>query len=43
MGPHPAVAAIRLAVRRTLHDLLAELAGAGTPGTSSPPASPSAP
>ncbi|MEU4681983.1 tRNA lysidine(34) synthetase TilS [Streptomyces xinghaiensis] len=43
MGPHPAVAAIRLAVRRTLHDLLAELAGAGTPGTSSPLASPSAP
>ncbi|MCC9740191.1 tRNA lysidine(34) synthetase TilS [Streptomyces sp. MNU89] len=43
MGPHPAVAAIRLAVRRTLHDLLAELAGVGTLGTSSPPASPSAP
>nr|WP_199838516.1 hypothetical protein [Streptomyces scabiei] len=25
MGPHPAVAAIRLAVRRVLHDLLTEL------------------
>ncbi|KNE82901.1 MULTISPECIES: tRNA lysidine(34) synthetase TilS [Streptomyces] len=42
MGPHPAVAAIRLAVRRTLHDLLAELAGVGTLGTPSPPASPPA-
>ncbi|MBQ0985331.1 tRNA lysidine(34) synthetase TilS [Streptomyces sp. F63] len=39
MGPHPAVAAIRLAVRRTLHDLLAELAAAGT---LPPPFSPSA-
>jgi tRNA(Ile)-lysidine synthase len=27
MGPHPAVAAIRLAVRRALHDLLSEEAG----------------
>lgn len=25
MGPHPAVAAIRLAVRRVLHDILTEL------------------
>ncbi|RSN71053.1 tRNA lysidine(34) synthetase TilS, partial [Streptomyces sp. WAC 05379] len=24
MGPHPAVAAIRLAVRRVLHDILTE-------------------
>ncbi|MFG2619034.1 tRNA lysidine(34) synthetase TilS [Streptomyces sp. NPDC048507] len=39
MGPHPAVAAIRLAVRRVLHDVLNDLAptaadprtGAGTP------------
>ncbi|MTE20361.1 tRNA lysidine(34) synthetase TilS [Streptomyces sp. TRM43335] len=27
MGPHPAVAAIRLAVRRTLHDVLRDAAG----------------
>ncbi|MEU5161973.1 tRNA lysidine(34) synthetase TilS [Streptomyces sp. NPDC020875] len=27
MGPHPAVAAIRLAVRRVLHDILTEYAG----------------
>ncbi|MEE1942574.1 tRNA lysidine(34) synthetase TilS [Streptomyces sp. TRM 70361] len=38
MGPHPAVAAIRLAVRRTLHEILRETggdvpgAGSGVPG-----------
>ncbi|WP_030543919.1 tRNA lysidine(34) synthetase TilS [Streptomyces albus] len=42
MGPHPAVAAIRLAVRRTLHDLLAELAAAGALPYSSSAVSPSA-
>ncbi|NLU67932.1 tRNA lysidine(34) synthetase TilS [Streptomyces sp. HNM0574] len=30
MGPHPAVAAIRLAVRRVLHDVLSEHAGTGS-------------
>ncbi|TWV52013.1 tRNA lysidine(34) synthetase TilS, partial [Streptomyces misionensis] len=35
MGPHPAVAAIRLAVRRVLHDILNELPapGDGHPAT----------
>ncbi|WP_217247778.1 tRNA lysidine(34) synthetase TilS [Streptomyces sp. AC602_WCS936] len=34
MGPHPAVAAIRLAVRRVLHDILTELnTPAGVPAT----------
>ncbi len=32
MGPHPAVAAIRLAVRRVLNDVLTEQARAGRPG-----------
>ncbi|MBK3588218.1 tRNA lysidine(34) synthetase TilS, partial [Streptomyces sp. MBT57] len=38
MGPHPAVAAIRLAVRRVLHDVLTEFhrheapGGPGRPG-----------
>jgi tRNA(Ile)-lysidine synthase len=36
MGPHPAVAAIRLAVRRVLHDVLA-----ASPATSAPPSPPS--
>ena len=31
MGPHPAVAAIRLAVRRVLHDILTEHATTGAP------------
>ncbi|MEV7426108.1 MULTISPECIES: tRNA lysidine(34) synthetase TilS [unclassified Streptomyces] len=41
MGPHPAVAAIRLAVRRVLHDILTERAE--THSAASPHASPSAP
>ncbi|MYW29603.1 tRNA lysidine(34) synthetase TilS, partial [Streptomyces sp. SID2119] len=32
MGPHPAVAAIRLAVRRVLHDVLTEFHRHGGPG-----------
>lgn len=39
MGPHPAVAAIRLAVRRVLHDVLTDLtapAGPRTAGSSAP-------
>lgn len=36
MGPHPAVAAIRLAVRRALHDVLSEKAG-DTGGSGEPP------
>ncbi|MEW5537324.1 tRNA lysidine(34) synthetase TilS, partial [Streptomyces cyaneofuscatus] len=32
MGPHPAVAAIRLAVRRVLHDVLTEFHRDGGPG-----------
>ncbi|WP_330338597.1 tRNA lysidine(34) synthetase TilS [Streptomyces sp. NBC_00557] len=32
MGPHPAVAAIRLAVRRVLHDILNDHQGSGAPG-----------
>ncbi|MET9295755.1 tRNA lysidine(34) synthetase TilS [Streptomyces sp. NPDC003077] len=51
MGPHPAVAAIRLAVRRVLHDVLnhhpaplAHLAAAGgAPGPDTPPSPPGAP
>jgi tRNA(Ile)-lysidine synthase len=31
MGPHPAVAAIRLAVRRALHDVLADVRSDGVP------------
>ncbi|MGK5497144.1 tRNA lysidine(34) synthetase TilS [Streptomyces sp. URMC 125] len=40
MGPHPAVAAIRLAVRRTLHDVLHDAAGgarSAPDGTGRPP------
>ncbi|MFE2252593.1 tRNA lysidine(34) synthetase TilS, partial [Streptomyces lavendulae] len=40
MGPHPAVAAIRLAVRRVLHDVLTDLTDLtrlpGTPADGSP-------
>ncbi|PJE96317.1 tRNA lysidine(34) synthetase TilS [Streptomyces carminius] len=36
MGPHPAVAAIRLAVRRTLHEILREARG-DVPGAGLPP------
>ncbi|GAA1172291.1 tRNA lysidine(34) synthetase TilS [Streptomyces hebeiensis] len=37
MGPHPAVAAIRLAVRRVLHDILTDLADPSrTPAESAP-------
>lgn len=45
MGPHPAVAAIRLAVRRVLHDVLTEYATAQVPPTAvvPPAASPAAP
>ncbi|MFF5567997.1 tRNA lysidine(34) synthetase TilS [Streptomyces sp. NPDC012623] len=45
MGPHPAVAAIRLAVRRVLHDILTERAEthSATSPHASPSASPSAP
>ncbi|MFW6691728.1 tRNA lysidine(34) synthetase TilS [Streptomyces sp. MAR4 CNX-425] len=44
MGPHPAVAAIRLAVRRVLHDVLTEYATAQAPPTAGahPAASPAA-
>ncbi|MFG2194821.1 tRNA lysidine(34) synthetase TilS [Streptomyces sp. NPDC048639] len=39
MGPHPAVAAIRLAVRRALHDVLNDaLSGAESSRTAPPPA-----
>ncbi|WP_019549260.1 tRNA lysidine(34) synthetase TilS [Streptomyces sulphureus] len=38
MGPHPAVAAIRLAVRRTLHDVLNEHAAACRPSHTTVPA-----
>ncbi|GAA4685249.1 tRNA lysidine(34) synthetase TilS [Streptomyces chumphonensis] len=41
MGPHPAVAAIRLAVRRTLQDVLADAAdGTAAPAGSPPPPAP---
>ncbi|MBZ6106178.1 MULTISPECIES: tRNA lysidine(34) synthetase TilS [Streptomyces] len=41
MGPHPAVAAIRLAVRRVLHDILTELnTPAGIPATAAAAATP---
>ncbi|GHJ23501.1 tRNA lysidine(34) synthetase TilS [Streptomyces albus] len=42
MGPHPAVAAIRLAVRRTLHDVLGALSAqpAAAPVSSGAPAPP---
>ncbi|MFI0818982.1 tRNA lysidine(34) synthetase TilS [Streptomyces sp. NPDC021098] len=45
MGPHPAVAAIRLAVRRVLHDLLIDFpaAPASAPSAASSPGSPAAP
>ncbi|WP_271208639.1 ATP-binding protein, partial [Streptomyces poonensis] len=36
MGPHPAVAAIRLAVRRVLHDILTELPHASDGGSRAP-------
>lgn len=43
MGPHPAVAAIRLAVRRVLHDVLTEqTATEGNPATSEGPGRPAA-
>ncbi|GAA0649592.1 tRNA lysidine(34) synthetase TilS [Streptomyces malaysiensis subsp. malaysiensis] len=46
MGPHPAVAAIRLAVRRVLHDILVAHSAsppAATPSPASAPTSPPAP
>jgi len=36
MGPHPAVAAIRLAVRRVLHDVLVDSPAASAPALPSP-------
>ncbi|AKL67204.1 MULTISPECIES: tRNA lysidine(34) synthetase TilS [Streptomyces] len=36
MGPHPAVAAIRLAVRRVLHDVLTDLTDSRPPGAAAP-------
>ncbi|URN18806.1 tRNA lysidine(34) synthetase TilS, partial [Streptomyces sudanensis] len=38
MGPHPAVAAIRLAVRRVLHDVLNEVSrnAAACPAAAAP-------
>ncbi|WP_039938554.1 ATP-binding protein, partial [Streptomyces himastatinicus] len=36
MGPHPAVAAIRLAVRRVLHDVLVDSPAASAPAQPSP-------
>ncbi|MDT0412305.1 tRNA lysidine(34) synthetase TilS, partial [Streptomyces sp. DSM 41979] len=44
MGPHPAVAAIRLAVRRALHDILSEhAAGPLGPGARPAPRDPEPP
>ncbi|KAF0647798.1 MULTISPECIES: tRNA lysidine(34) synthetase TilS [Streptomyces] len=40
MGPHPAVAAIRLAVRRVLHDVLNELSRDSAAGAAAAPAPP---
>ncbi|MFE7122016.1 tRNA lysidine(34) synthetase TilS, partial [Streptomyces sp. NPDC057654] len=43
MGPHPAVAAIRLAVRRVLHDVLNDLTGHSVPQASPAPRAPLTP
>ncbi|MEV0276839.1 tRNA lysidine(34) synthetase TilS [Streptomyces sp. NPDC050610] len=43
MGPHPAVAAIRLAVRRVLHDVLNDLTGHPAPQASRTPRAPLTP
>ncbi|MGW0901414.1 tRNA lysidine(34) synthetase TilS, partial [Streptomyces goshikiensis] len=40
MGPHPAVAAIRLAVRRVLHDVLTDLTDSRTPSRTPDAAAP---
>ncbi|MCL6672128.1 tRNA lysidine(34) synthetase TilS, partial [Streptomyces panaciradicis] len=39
MGPHPAVAAIRLAVRRVLHDILNDLSSEPPAATGASPVS----
>ncbi|AUA12901.1 tRNA(Ile)-lysidine synthase [Streptomyces malaysiensis subsp. malaysiensis] len=43
MGPHPAVAAIRLAVRRVLHDILVAHSASPPAATSSPASAPTSP